>query len=61
MTGGTVTPSLHLEVSRRIREDWHNGDHYYRMHGQAVRVPRRAELRPGAEFLRWHNEEAYRG
>jgi len=57
----TVTPDFHLEVSRRVREDWRNGDHYYRMHGQLVRVPQQQELRPAATFLRWHNEEAFLG
>jgi len=57
----TVTPELRLEVSRRIREDFHNGRHYYALHGEAVRAPEEAEKRPSGEFLRWHNEEAYLG
>jgi len=55
----TVTPSLDLEVSRRIREDFENGRHYYALHGQRVREPADIQKRPAADFLRWHNEEAF--
>jgi len=55
----TVTPDFRLEVSRRIRQDWHNGNHYYGLHGQAVRVPPHPGDRPAESFLRWHNEQAY--
>jgi putative restriction endonuclease len=57
----TVTPALQLEVSRRIREDFENGRDYYALHGRALRAPTRAADRPAAEFLLWHNEEAYLG
>lgn len=57
----TVTPEHRLEVSTRIRSDFHNGRHYYELHGERVRVPERAEDRPGRSFLMWHNENAYLG
>ena len=57
----TVTPQLDLEVSRRIREDFENGRHYNALHGERVREPTDRSQRPSAEFLRWHNEEAYLG
>jgi putative restriction endonuclease len=57
----TVTPSLRLEVSRRIREDFENGRDYYAMQGREVRVPAEAGERPGLEFLRWHNEGVFLG
>jgi putative restriction endonuclease len=56
-----VTPELRLEVSRRIREDFDNGRHYYALHGQEVRAPGAPEDRPLGEVLRWHNEEVYLG
>jgi putative restriction endonuclease len=56
----TVTPVEHrLEVSRRLREDYSNGRSYYPLHGSAVRVPNSNAERPGAEYLRWHNENVY--
>jgi putative restriction endonuclease len=57
----TVTPDLHFEVSRRIKEEYENGRHYYALHGQAISLPKRAEQRPDPTALSWHNEYRYRG
>lgn len=57
----TVTPDLHFEVSRCIKEEFDNGRHYYELHGQTIHAPEDALRRPDAEALRWHNEHAYRG
>ncbi len=57
----TVTPSLELEVSHRIREDFENGRHYYALHGEGVRAPVEKAQRPSSDFLRWHNDEVYLG
>jgi putative restriction endonuclease len=57
----TVTPELKLEVSPRLREEWHNGREYYAHHGQPLTfMPTEASNRPRAEYLRWHNEEVYK-
>jgi putative restriction endonuclease len=57
----TVTPELKLEVSPRLREEWHNGREYYAHHGQPLSfMPTEASNRPRAEYLRWHNEEVYK-
>ena len=42
----TVTPDLRFEVSRRIKEEFENGRHYYAMHGQVVRPPKEARISP---------------
>jgi putative restriction endonuclease len=57
----TVTPDLHFEVSRRIREEFENGKHYYAMHGQRIEPPREAGQRPDPGALIWHNEHCFRG
>ena len=36
----TVTPDLRFEVSRRIREEFENGKHYYALHGQQIEPPK---------------------
>lgn len=52
----TVTLDYRVEVSRRIREEFENGRHYYALHGQPLAVlPRDADSRPGQEFLEWHH------
>ncbi len=57
----TVSPDLHFEVSRRIRAEFENGEYYYTFHGKRIFVPPEPSLRPGREFLTWHNENAFRG
>jgi putative restriction endonuclease len=57
----TVTPDFRFEVSRRIKEEFDNGRHYYELHGQPIFVPEDARRRPDPEALSWHNEHAYRG
>jgi putative restriction endonuclease len=58
----TVTEDHVIEASRTIREQFENGEEYYRMHGQRLAVLPPDEIeRPSPEFLRWHNEQVYRG
>jgi putative restriction endonuclease len=56
----TVTPGHRIEVSSRIREEFHNGKEYYRLHGETMRLPEYGDRRPSAEFLGWHNDHVYR-
>lgn len=52
----TVTLDYRVEVSRRIREEFENGRHYYALHGQTLAVlPCREDERPAPEFLEWHH------
>lgn len=57
----TVTPGHRVEASRRMRDDFNDGESYMRLHGGVVWVPDRPELRPDAETLRWHNENVFKG
>lgn len=57
----TVTPDLCFEVSRRIKEEYENGRHYYALHGQRIATPTDAAQRPDAAALRWHNEHRFNG
>ena len=57
----TVTPTMHFEVSRSIREEFENGHDYYALQGTRIHTPRRPELRPNPEWLSWHNENVYKG
>jgi putative restriction endonuclease len=53
----TVTLDYRVEVSRRIREEFENGRHYYALHGKSLLVvPRHESERPASEFLEWHHE-----
>jgi len=57
----TVTSSMRLEVSRKIKEEFENGRDYYRLHGNTIRLPADSKKRPAREYLEWHNSNIYRG
>lgn len=57
----TVSPDLHFEVSRRIREEFENGRDYYALHGRRIAVPKNPELRPDSRVLAWHNDRCFKG
>jgi len=57
----TVTDDYRFEVSRAIKEEYHNGKEYYLLHGRKLLVlPECESDRPSPDFLRWHNEQVYR-
>jgi len=57
----TVDPTEHrVVVSRRIREEFENGQDYYQLHGRPIRLPDDAALIPSAENLRFHSEQVFR-
>lgn len=56
----TVTPNLRFEVSRRIREEFENGKHYYALQGQEIELPHEARYRPDQCALAWHNDNCFR-
>ena len=57
----TMTPDLHFEVSRRIRDEFDNGRHYYALHGQQIRPPEQVHQHPDSGALACHNEQCFKG
>jgi putative restriction endonuclease len=58
----TLTKEFHVEVSKRIREEFSNGREYYALHGQKlVSLPQHMANRPDPAFLEWHQNHCYRG
>jgi putative restriction endonuclease len=55
----TVTEDLHVEVSKRIKDEFQNGRDYYALHGRALRDPAHENERLAVENIRWHNEKVY--
>lgn len=57
----TVTPDHHLLVSRKLKDDFHNGEKYMQLAGSELWLPRSIEDRPNREFLEWHADTVFRG
>jgi len=57
----TITPSMKVEVSRRIKEEFENGRDYYRLQGSTIRIPTNPINRPSLDYLEWHNSNIYLG
>ena len=56
----TVTPDLRVQVSRRLKAEWHNGREYYAHNGEPLRFhPADPARLPSPEFLKWHNESRF--
>ncbi len=57
----TVTPEYQIQVSRKLRTDFSNGEEYLRWHGRMIALPQKELEHPGPEFLSWHNEHRFVG
>ncbi len=57
----TINPSMVLEVSRKIKEEFNNGRDYYKLHGSTIRTPSNPMDHPSQKDLEWHNLNIYRG
>ena len=55
----TVTPDYHLRVSRRLKSDFDNGEHYYRFQNTEIWLPPHDRNRPKAEHLEWHADTVF--
>jgi putative restriction endonuclease len=56
----TLTRDHRVEVSKRIKEEFENGQEYYALHGKPLAVlPQAAVERPSEEFIEWHNERVF--
>ncbi len=57
----TITADHRVEVSKRIRNEFHNGREYYALHGHELREPGQADQELSRENIAWHNERVYLG
>ena len=57
----TVTRDHRVRVSRRLKTDFDNGEHYYRLEGSALWVPQSSEAQPRGDLLEWHLDTVFRG
>lgn len=57
----TVTPGLQVMVSRKLRDDFHNGEEYMQLRGAKLWVPRSTVDRPDPKLLEWHADTVFAG
>jgi putative restriction endonuclease len=56
----TVSSDYHFKVSRRIKEDFDNGEEYRQLNGSRLYLPASRNDYPSAEYIKWHNENRYK-
>lgn len=57
----SVDEDRRFVVSRRLKEDFDNGKHYYDLHGTELRPPKLQGAAPAADALTWHRESRFLG
>jgi putative restriction endonuclease len=57
----TVTPDYKFRASRRLKEDFDNGEEYFRLQGNTIWLPKNSDFQPNHEFLEWHSDTVFRG
>ena len=56
----TVTPEGRFRVSRRLKDEFDNGEPYFPFDGKELWLPPEPRERPGREFLEWHGDVVFR-
>jgi putative restriction endonuclease len=54
-----IDPNYKLHVSRRLRDEFGNGDEFYERAGSVIALPEREVDKPNTEFLTWHMDEVF--
>lgn len=57
----TVTRDYKFRMSRRLKQDFDNGEYYYQFQGSGLWLPSHPEDRPQPEFLEWHADTVFLG
>jgi putative restriction endonuclease len=57
----TITPDYKFHASRKLKDDFDNGEEYLRLNGSGIWLPRDSDSRPKREFLEWHSDTVFRG
>ena len=56
----TVTPDAKFRVSRRLKDDFDNGEPYFPLDGSSIWLPAQPEAQPDKEILEWHVDTVFR-
>lgn len=55
----TITPSYRFRVSRRLKDDFDDGETYRRFKDNEIWLPQRLAEQPSKELLEWHNDTVF--
>ena len=55
----TVAPNYQFRVSRRLRDDFDNGEEYLQLQGRELWLPSNLGDHPAHEFLEWHGDTVF--
>jgi putative restriction endonuclease len=55
----TVAPDYRFQVSRRLKDDFDNGEPYYPLAGREIERPADRRLWPRREWLEWHADSVF--
>ncbi len=56
----TVTPDYKFRASRKLKDEFDNGEEYLRLSDSGIWLPPNIADRPSREFLEWHSDTVYR-
>ena len=57
----TVSPDFTFRASRRLRDDFDNGEHYLQLAGTKIWLPQDERDQPAREVLEWHADTVFLG
>jgi len=57
----TVTPNFEFRASRRLKEDFDNGEYYLTLSGRKIWLPSEETHKPARELLEWHADTVFKG
>lgn len=57
----SIASDYRFLASRKLKNDFDNGEEYLRLSGSKLWLPKRSEDRPNREFLEWHADVVFRG
>src|ERR1051326_7837385 len=57
----TITPDYKFRASRKLKDEFDNGEEYFRLNNKEIWLPAQSDCRPKREFLEFHSDTIFRG
>jgi HNH endonuclease len=56
----TITPDYRFRASKKLKDDFDNGEDYFKLNGKDIWLPKQNDCKPKPEFLEWHSDTVFR-